>query len=252
LERLLGKRVWITGASAGIGRELAVQLASCGCLVAVSARSADKLDELVAQLGNDRALAVPLDVTNWQANIDAMDCIRERFGGLDIALLNAGMLEWVDVRRFDSAVFERSMQTNYLSMVYGIEAALPLLRESPAPQIVGMSSTAGYRGTPRRAAYGASKAAIRFMLESLRIDLAPEHIAVTIVCPGFVRTSLTESNDRPMPMMVSAEQAARHIVRGIARRQHVVAFPKIFDLGLRALNLLPSRVYTALLARLGW
>ena len=116
----------------------------------------------------------------------AVNDMHRRAGGLDIAFLNAGTCEYVDVAAFDSALFERTIRTNFLSMVYGIEAALPLLRQSPAPQLVGMSSTVAYRGLPRSEAYGASKAAIKNLFESLQVDLAPEGISVSVVCPGFV------------------------------------------------------------------
>ena len=243
---LADRRVWITGASSGIGRAVTVALAAQGCRVAVSARSRDALEELVAEVGEGRAFSVPLDVTDRQANLDAAKRIQERFGGLDIAVLNAGGCEFVNVRKLDSGAFDRMMRTNFQGMVYGIEAALPLLRESPHPLLAGMSSTAGYRGLPRAAAYGASKAAVRYMLESLRIDLLPEGIPVSIICPGFVRTPLTAHNDFPMPMIVDAGYAARCIVKGIARQAPVIAFPRALDVTLKLLGLFPSRLYARL------
>ena len=245
-----GRRIWITGASTGIGRAVAIELAARGAVVVASARNRDALEELVKASPSGRVTALALDVTDRQATLDAVKTIRQRLGGLDIAFFNAGTCEYVDVRRFDSALFERAMQTNFLSMVYGIEAVLPLLRQSARPQLVGMSSSVAYRGLPRAEAYGASKAAIRHMLEALRIDLARENIAVSIVCPGFVRTPLTEQNDFPMPFAIEADEAARRIADGIAAQRHEIHFPKRFTVAFKLFTLLPSRLYTRLCARM--
>lgn len=246
---LSGRRVWITGASSGIGREVARQLAKCGCRLALSARRAPLLEELVEELGPDRAHAFPLDVTDRRANLAAIEAIRNLWGGLDIAFLNAGACEYLKAGPFDSAVFDRMMTVNYFSTIYGIEAALPLLRESPHPLLAGMSSTAAYRGLPRTAAYGASKAAVKYLLESLRFDLAPEGIPVSIVEPGFVRTPLIEGNTFAMPGLINAEKAARIIVNGIAQRREEIHFPRKISLVLTILGVLPSPVYTWLITK---
>lgn len=234
----------------GIGRAVSLEFARRGATVIVSARNKEALDQVVVECGPGRAHSLPLDVTDRQATLRSTQTILDRFGGLDTAFFNAGTCEYVDVRHFDSALFERMIQTNFLSMVYGIEAVLPLLRKSPHPHLVGMSSTVAYGGLPRAAAYGASKAAIRHMLEALRIDLLGEKIPVSIVCPGFVRTPLTERNDFPMPFAIEAEEAARRIVDGIAAQQHEIHFPKRFSLPFKLLALLPSRLYTRLCARM--
>jgi NAD(P)-dependent dehydrogenase (short-subunit alcohol dehydrogenase family) len=244
------RRVWITGASSGIGRAVALELVRRGATVIASARTREALVQLARESGGDRIHSLPLDVTNRQATLDAARMIRERFGGLDVAFFNAGTCEYVDVVRFDSAIFERVLQTNFLSMIYGIEAVLPLLRQSAHPHLVGMSSTVAYGGLPRAEAYGASKAAVTHMLESLRIDLVRERIPVSIVCPGFVETPLTEKNDFPMPFAISAERAARYIADGIAAQRHEIHFPKRFSLPFKLLTLLPSRLYTALCSKL--
>lgn len=246
---LQGRRVWLTGASYGIGRALALELARRGCRLGLSARSRDALEELARECGNE-SFALPLDATDREANARAADEILRRFGGLDIALFNAGSCEYVDVKRFDSSLFERMMRINFLGVIYGIEAALPMLRHSPEPQIVGMSSAAAYRGLPRAEAYGASKAAVRHMLQALRLDLAPMNIPVTIVCPGFVRTPLTDKNDFEMPMIVEANWAARKIADGVARYEHEIHFPKLFTGFLKCLGMLPSPLYSRLAGKL--
>lgn len=244
-----GRRVWITGASSGIGRAVALELAGRGARVILSGRNRAALEQAAGKCGAG-AIPLPLDVTDRAANLQAAAAIRERAGGLDIAVLNAGTCEYVEARRFDSGVFERVMQSNFLGMVYGIEAVLPLLRQSSSPHLVGMSSTVAYGGLPRTEAYGASKAAIRYMLASLRIDLLPERIPVSVVCPGFVRTPLTDQNDFPMPFRIEAEAAARCIADGIAARRHEIHFPKRFSLPFKLLALLPSGLYTRLVGRM--
>ena len=178
-----GRRVWVTGASSGIGRAVSVELVRRGATVIASARNESALQRLVEDCGRERVVALPCDVTDREANRRAAADMACRFGGLDVAFLNAGTCEYVEVEAFDSAVFERTMRTNFLSMVYGVEAVLPLLRQSPVPHLVGMSSTVAYAGLPRAEAYGASKAAITYLLESLRIDLYRSGITVSVCHP---------------------------------------------------------------------
>jgi NAD(P)-dependent dehydrogenase (short-subunit alcohol dehydrogenase family) len=244
------RRVWVTGASAGIGRAVVMELVRRGARVIASARNEQALNELARECGGDRAVVLPLDVADRQANLRAAETIRQRFGGLDIAFFNAGICEYVDVMKFDSSMFERTMQTNFLSMVYGIEASLPLLRAGLHPQLVGMSSTVAYRGLPRAEAYGASKAAIKHLFESLDLDLMKDGIAVSIVCPGFVKTPLTDRNDFPMPFRIEADEAACRIVDGIEARRPEIHFPKRFSLLFKLLSLLPHRLYVMACSRM--
>lgn len=242
--------VWVTGASAGIGRAVVVELARRGAKVIASARNEQALNQLVADCLPHTVYAFPLDVTDRQANLRAAETIRQRFNRLDVAFFNAGTCEYVDIAKFDSALFERTMQTNFLSMVYGIEAVLPLLRASRDAQLVGMSSTVAYRGLPRAEAYGASKAAIKHLFESLQIDLKQQGISVSVVCPGFVRTPLTDQNDFPMPFRVEPDEAARRIVDGIESKKPEIHFPKRFSIPFKLLSILPNRLYVALCSKM--
>ncbi len=246
---LKNRVVWVTGASSGLGLATARELARRGCRVALSARRSELIESLEEELGTERALAVPFDVTDREANIEAVRRIEERFGCLDIAFLNAGTCEYLDVDRFDSTLFERQIRVNFLSMVYGVEAALPALRRSAHGQLVGMSSTARFGAFPRAEAYGASKAAVAYFLNSLRLDLIPEGLPVSVVSPGFVRTPLTDQNTFPMPLLMEPERAARIIADGIARRRKHIQFPLIFSLALQLLSLLPAGAYAQLMKR---
>ena len=229
--------VWITGASSGIGREVALLMAKMDVHLVVSGRNQAALNELV-----QKTAAFPLlfDVTQRQAHLDAAHIIRKEFGRVDTAFFNAGDCTYVDVKNFDSGIFERMMQTNFMSIVYGVEAVLPLLRCAKAPHLIGMSSAVAYLGLPRSEAYGASKAAIRNFLEGLRVSLAPEKICVSLVFPGFVQTPLTDRNDFPMPGIISPQQAARRIVKGIEQRKLDIKVPLWFIWMMQIISLLPS------------
>lgn len=241
--------VWLTGASYGLGASLAKALSARGAKLILSARSEDKLAALAATLPTE-VLVAPLDVTDLEANKQVVQKAVAHFGRLDVAIFNAGTSDYTDIQSFDALVFDRLMKINYSSMMYGLEAALPELKQSAAPYIVGMSSVAGYRGLPRGEAYGASKAAIRYVLEGLRIHfkMMNQPMEVSIVCPGFVKTPLTDKNDFAMPMIMPPEKAADIIARGLERRKLHIHFPWVFSSLLRLVGLLPSRSYAALLA----
>ena len=180
----------------------------------------------------------------------AVDEILSQVGGIDIAILNAGTAEYMQVSHFKSDVFERMIQTNFLSMVYCIEYILPLLRQSQCPHLVTMSSLSAYGGLTQAAAYGASKAAILNMSQSLQMDCVKEGIEVTNVSPGFVKTPLTDKNTFPMIMVQQVEKAGQLILAGIAKKKLEVHFPKTFSLTMKLLTSLPASWYRFIVRRL--
>lgn len=232
-------RAWITGASSGIGKAVALEMAARGYDLIISGRNQDALKQVADQTG---AYILAFDATDKQANLDAANDLNQRYGCIDIVFLNAGSCEYVDVRAFNSDVFERMIKTNFLSMVYGVEAALPLLRASKNPHLVGMSSAVAFLGLPRSEAYGASKAAIRNFLQGLRISLSKENIPVSIVCPGFIKTPLTDKNDFPMPMLITADLAAKAIVDGIKKKKTDIYVPALFVYLTQLVSMLPSKM----------
>lgn len=244
------KTIWITGASAGIGKATAIELSKYNTRLVLSSRNQDKLSEVANLCHHDNVLIASGDLSIKADNHAIANKIDAELGKLDIALLNAGTCEYVDVKNFDSELFERVLQTNFHSMVYGIEAVLPLLRKSNAAQIVGMSSTAYYVGLPRSEAYGASKAAIAYMLNALRISLMNENIGVSVICPGFVETPLTDKNDFPMPGKITAAESAIYIAQGIYKKQEEIHFPKVFSFIMKSLASLPYFLQTPLLAKM--
>jgi short-subunit dehydrogenase len=161
---------------------------------------------------------------------------------LDTVILNAGTCEYVDVTSFKADLFERVVQANFLGAVRCIEASLELLKSGKHPQLVGLSSAAAFTGLPRAEAYGASKAAIGSLFESLSLDLSSHAIDVSIVYPGFVDTPLTRRNDFAMPFLMSPEKAANLIVKGVDRRRLKIAFPGRLTWPLRFMSVLPTRI----------
>ncbi|MFY0729307.1 SDR family NAD(P)-dependent oxidoreductase [Pseudomonas sp. NFX15] len=241
MSRTLSRRYWLTGASSGIGAALAEEILKTGAHLAVSSRSVAPL-KVFSQRYPGQVLVVPGDLTNSQTVREIGEHIAEEWGSLDTVILNAGTCEYVDSKQFDASIIEHVVRTNLLASSYCIEAALPLLRAGTAPHLVGMASAVTYLPLPRAEAYGASKAGLRYLFESLRIDLAPEGIEVTVISPGFVNTPLTEKNDFPMPLSWPVEKAARHIFAKFRDRPLEIAFPAAFMSILWPLSRLPARV----------
>lgn len=239
------RRIWLTGASSGIGAALAEILLQQGHRLALSARNAAALQAL-AERWPEQVLVLPGDLTD-AAQVRAIgQRIAEAWGALDCAILNAGTCEYLDARAFEAAMVERVVRANLFSAAQCIEAALPLLRHGHQPHLVAVASSVTFLPLPRAEAYGASKAGLRYLCESLRLDLAAEGIAVTLVSPGFVDTPLTRRNDFPMPMRWPVERAARHIAERLPRRPFEIAFPCAFVAILLLLAHLPKRVQLAL------
>ena len=230
------KVIWITGASSGIGKSLALALAENNIVVA-SSRNEKRLEALAKTNPNIQAL--PADVTNPENLANVARDIQRGFGRLDLLIANAGDCIYLDVNAFDSFAAKSMIDTNYLGFVYTLEAALPLLRQSKAPYICAISSSSIYAGLPRAAAYSASKAAISQFMECLAADLRHEGFHLSVVHPGFVDTPLTQANDFPMPFMVSPQQSVKHILKGLERTQFNIEFPKRLTLLLKSLKLAP-------------
>src|SRR5690606_5900549 len=162
------------------------------------------------------------------------------FGRIDTLIANAGTCEYVDVKQFDTALFRRVMDTNFMGLVYTVAAALPWLRQSERGYLAGMSSSVTWLAMPRAQAYGASKAATRHFLEAMRADLWHEGMDVSVISPGFVQTPLTDRNDFPMPGRITAEDAALVVIKGLEIRVFGIHFSKRFTRILQLLGALPA------------
>jgi len=242
------KSAWITGASHGIGRELALGLESGGVRVACSARSGDRLDELHHH--HPGVLPKPLDVTDAAAMERAVAEIEDVQGPLDLAVLNAGVYDPLPGGLAEPELFRRHMEVNYMGVVNGLMAVLPRMRERGKGQVVILGSVAGYRGLPGAAAYGPTKAALINLAETLRLELRGSGVDLRLVNPGFVSTRLTAKNRFRMPSLLTPDQAARSIIRGLGRQGFEIAFPWGFVFWLKLARLLPYGWYFPLIKRL--
>lgn len=217
----------ITGASSGLGAEMARQLAASGVPLGLIARRADRLDALasrIAEAGGVVHVAVA-DVADSRATREAIASLGERLGPIDLLLANAGVARPSSARGFSADEFERMVRVNLLGASYAFEAVLPGMLARQRGHLVGVSSLAAYRGLPGSAGYSASKAALSTLLEGFRVELRGSGIAVTTVHPGYVRTEMTDVNDFAMPFLMDVEPAVRIILRGIAARRAEVNFP---------------------------
>jgi NAD(P)-dependent dehydrogenase (short-subunit alcohol dehydrogenase family) len=238
------KLVWITGASTGIGREVALQLAARGVVVAVSARSAEKLQNMGPNIK-----AYPLDVTDAAAVQLAIAKIERELGAIDMALMAAGAYAPVDVNAFSPEPFAKMMGVNFLGVVNCISGLLPVMRQRKRGRIAWIASVAGYRGLPKAAGYGPSKAALINLAESIAPELSVQGIDVSVVNPGFVSTPMTAENDFPMPFLMNPQDAARRTIEGLAAGKFEVAYPTRFVLILKIARLLPYSLYFWLIKR---
>jgi NAD(P)-dependent dehydrogenase (short-subunit alcohol dehydrogenase family) len=209
--------------------------------VALSSRSLAPL-KVLSQRYPGQVLVVAGDLTNSQTVREIGEQIAEDWGYLDTVILNAGTCEYVDSKQFDASIVEHVVRTNLLASSFCIEAALPLLRKGIAPHMVGLASSVTYLPLPRAEAYGASKTGLRYLFESLRIDLAPEGIEVTVVSPGVGNTPLTAKNDFPMPPSWPADKAARHLFATLRDRPAEIAFPGMFMAALWPMSKMPGQV----------
>lgn len=236
-----GKRVWVIGASTGIGQATAELLHALGATVAVSARSASKLQATVA--GLERAIAVPLDVTDHASVMGASERIIGEWGGIDLVLLVAGGYNEMRADAFDLDAANALVDLNLRGAFNCIDVVLPQLLRQGAGGIGIVASVAGYGGLPKALVYGPTKAALINLSESLYLDLRPRGIAVYQINPGFVATPLTADNDFPMPALMSASDAALALVDGLEKGQFHIHFPRRFTNTLRLARLLPYRLY---------
>ena len=239
---------WITGASAGIGRALALRLAADGWHVAVTARRADALDALAGgSLG--RITAYPGDVTDMAAMADIVAAIEEREGPIALAVLNAGVYHLAERERFDASLAWRTIETNLGGVVRCLDPLLAAMLPRRRGQVALVASLAGYGGIPGSVAYGAGKAAVITMAEALRLTYARDGLTIQVVNPGFVRTAMTAANDYSMPFMMSAEAAAARIATGLRRGGFEIAFPRRLAWAAKAAGLLPYPLWLALMER---
>lgn len=248
-------RVFITGASSGIGAALARHYAAMGATLGLAARRQRRLFELVAELpaklpGPHACYAV--DVTDAAAlQMAAADFIT-RYGCPDIVIANAGIsVGTLTEESEDLPVFRRVIETNVLGVMHTFAPFIEAMRTRGSGRLVGIASVAGIRGLPGAGAYSASKAATIAYLESLRVELHGSGVRVVTIAPGFIATPMTAKNPYAMPFLLPADEAARRFARAIARGTSYAVIPWQMGLVAKALRLLPDAVYDRLFSRAG-
>lgn len=239
------KVVMITGASSGIGRGLAVALGAKGAKVGLVARRAETLDEVVAEIETlgSTAVALPADVQSAESMKSAADKLRGSLGPIDVMIANAGIGPTRDAAKFDAAEVAGVINVNVIGASNSVAAVVPEMVARGQGQLVVISSLAAYRGLPRSAAYCASKAAVSAFFESLRLDLEPRGIDVTIIHPGFIKTPLTAGREAQMPFLLELDDAVRKMVRAIEKRRKRYSFPWQLATIVRASMIMPIWMY---------
>ena len=235
----------ITGASAGIGRGLALEIASRGGRLALLARREDLLNEIVdeASKRNVKAVAATADVRDAKAVREAADVFRRELGPIDILIANAGIGTSDHATRLTPEHAANVIGINVLGAVNSVAAVLPEMVERKQGRLVAISSLAAYRGLAKSAAYCASKSALTAYFESLRIDLRHTGVGVTIIHPGFIKTALTSGRGAKMPYLMELEDGVKKIVSAIEKEKKIYAFPWQLATIVRASMLMPVAMY---------
>ena len=246
MSSVTGERVWLVGASSGIGAALAEELHARGALVAISARRVERLEEVA----RGRFATVTVDVTDAAAVTEAAEEVRREIGGIDTVVWCAGYWHSFTATSWQVEEFARHVEINLLGLNHVIDATVPTMVEQRRGHLVGIASVAGYRGLSGAEAYGATKSAQITLLESMRASLARAGVRVTTVCPGFVRTEMTAANAFPMPFIVEPEEAATDIADGLEAGRPEIVFPWRMAVVMKLARVLPVRAWAALSARM--
>jgi len=239
------KKIWITGASSGIGKALAEKFASEGWKVAVSARRKEILDEMA---NNENIYSYPLDVTNQNQVNDIFTKIMNDFGNLDLCVFSSGTYDPKLEQEINIKQNKFVMETNFFGVLYCIKSVEKYFKDRKEGHISIVSSIAAYRGLPNSSGYGPSKAALTNLAESLYFDFKKHNVRISLVSPGFIKTPLTDKNEFPMPFIKSPEFAAEKMFNGLTKgNSFEIHFPKQLTLLLKFLRILPYKIYLFLI-----
>ena len=238
---LIWERVWIIGASSGIGLELARQISSVSKTVFISARSEDKLVSLAGE--RDNIVPVPLDVTDEESVAEVVSNLTADGKSVDLVVVSSATWKPAKVTELQVADFREVMETNYLAAVHVVSKLVPVMADAGKGQIGLIASVAGYRGLPNAGTYAPTKAALINFAECIRPQLTQLGIAVSIINPGFVETPMTAVNKFPMPFLMKPEEAASRIIAGLENKSYEIAFPMRMVLLLKLARLMPNRLF---------
>ena len=243
------KVVWITGASSGIGKSLALKFAKEGWNVAISARRENLLNKISES--NENIKSFPLDVTDKIKCKDVFDKVKSEFGNVDICFFSTGTWSPKKEKDIDVEQIENVFKVNFFGTLNCIKAVEEYFKNKKGGTITIVSSIAGYRGLPNTTGYGPSKSALISLAESLYFDFEKHNVRVCLVSPGFIKTPMTDKNDFKMPFLKTPEFSADKIYDGLINKKNFeIHFPKELTLTLKLLKLLPSKVYFNLVKKL--
>ena len=236
------KNIWITGASSGIGKALAIKFANEGWQVAASARRESLLKELSNQYTNIQSF--PLDVTDSDKCKSVFKDIIEKFENIEICVFGTGIHDPQSEKKFNLEKIKKIMEVNFFGTMNSINSVYDYFGQRKVGQISIISSVAGYRGLPAAGAYCASKSALTSFAESLHFEMKRKNVRVSLISPGFIKTPMTDQNDFPMPMIKSPEFAADQIYNGLIKKSGFeIHFPKAFTFFMKFLRILPNSIY---------
>ena len=239
------KKIWITGASSGIGKALAEKFALEGWRVAVSARRKEILDEMA---NNKNIFSYPLDVTNQGQISDVFSKIISEFGNLDLCVFSSGTYDPKLEQEINIQQNKFVMETNFFGVLHCIKSVEKYFKDRQDGHISVVSSIAAYRGLPNSSGYGPSKAALTNLTESLYFDFKKYNVRISLVSPGFIKTPLTDKNEFPMPFIKSPEFAAEKMFNGLTKsKAFEIHFPRALTVLLKLLRILPYRIYLFLI-----
>ena len=238
----MDKKIWITGASSGIGRSLAIKFANEGWKVAASARRENLLKELSNKYPNIESF--PLDVTNINKCNSVFKEIIEKFENIEICVFGTGIHDPESEKEFNLDKIKKIMEVNFFGVMNSINSVYSYYNKKKSGLISVISSVAGYRGLPAAGAYCASKSALTSFTESLYFEMKRKNVRVTLISPGFIKTPMTDQNTFSMPMIKSPEFAAEQIYLGLIKKKGFeIHFPKAFTFIMKILRILPNNVY---------
>jgi short-subunit dehydrogenase len=229
--------IWIIGASSGIGRELAIQLADSGAKLILSARREDELEKLQKELGAGHKI-YPLDVADNSRVKEVCSKIAKLKNGVDRVIFMPALYRPDSIANMDLEFMSKMVDVNIKGALYITHGILPLFEKQKSGQFALCGSVAGYTGLPNGQPYSATKAAIINFTESLHAE-SPDYIDIKLISPGFVSTPMTEKNDFDMPMVITPQKAAVSIIKGLNKSAFEIHFPKKFTLLLKFLSVLP-------------
>ena len=242
------KKIWITGASSGIGKALAIKFANNGWKVAASARRENLLNDL--KKSNPNIFPFPLDVKDEKLTQSVFKNIVEKFQTVDISVFCTGIHDPDAEKKLSSEKIREIMETNFFGTLNCIMAVNNYFREKKSGQISIVSSVAGYRGLPAASGYCASKSALTSLAESLYFDFKRHNVRVSLVSPGFIKTPMTDKNKFPMPMIKSPEFAAEKMFIGLTKKNvFEIHFPIAFTMIMKLLKIMPNWLYFLLVKK---